>query len=172
LVDITVLTSLALSSLSVLGLYISSTRKELRNIFLLPFRPSRSLLYDGVALNAFFRISLALSVGDLDAHSPLGEDEIALNPHFTVVTRQLHGLERPFCLLDVIGPWYLHEWFTKSNCNIRADRSMALYCCICMLTHERLYYASKMRQNAGPTDLGILAGGLSGEAFRDDQLPL
>ena len=38
----------------------------------------RSLLYDGIMLNAFSRISLALSVNALDANSPLGEGEIAL----------------------------------------------------------------------------------------------
>jgi hypothetical protein len=31
---------------------------------------------------------------------------------------------------------YPHECFMKSNCNIRADRSMMLYCCICMLTRN------------------------------------
>lgn len=89
------------------------------------------------------------------------------SPHFTVVTRQLHGLERPIRLLGVIGPRYLHEWFMKSNCNIRADRSMALYCCICMLTRTVVLCIKdvEMRQNAGPTDLGILAGGSSAKHF-------
>jgi hypothetical protein len=138
LIDITLLPSLALSSLSVLASHITLVAQE-RAMKYLPSTIStqRSLLYDGVTLNAFSRISLAFSVDDLDAHSPSGEDEIAL----TIAPRQLHGFERPFCLLDVIAPQYPHEWL-KSSCNIRANRSMVLYCCI---------KDAEMRQNAGPT---------------------